>query len=43
MVEYGKPDLIELGDATRVIQGSKTQPPEIQPTDLAVHDCEIQD
>jgi hypothetical protein len=43
MTEYRKPELAELGDATRVIQGSKSQPPESRPTDFAIVDCEIQD
>lgn len=43
MAEYRMPDIVELGDATHIIQGSKTQPPEIEPTQLAVQDCEIQD
>jgi hypothetical protein len=43
MTEYRKPELAELGEATRVIQGSKSSPPESQPTQLAIVDCELQD
>ena len=43
MTEYRKPELAELGDATRIIQGSKSSPPESQPHELAIVDCELQD
>ena len=43
MQEYCKPELTVVGDAARVIQGSKIGPGDGNGDQLAVLDCELDD
>jgi hypothetical protein len=42
-MNYSKPEVVELGNATSTILGSKSGPPDPSPAGTGAADCELED